>query len=69
MQEFSKIFEHKAALVGVDEIELGTDSDEAAARLWLRQRSLAARQRCHPSMVTLTAKIRTAFGHSGFVLL
>ena len=31
MQEFSRIFEHKAALVGVDEIELGTDSDEAAA--------------------------------------
>ncbi|QOY55517.1 endonuclease MutS2 [Candidatus Sulfurimonas marisnigri] len=31
MQEFSKIFEHKEALVGVDEIELGTDSDEAAA--------------------------------------
>lgn len=31
MQEFSKIFEHKSALVGVDEIELGTDSDEAAA--------------------------------------
>jgi len=31
MQEFSKIFTHKSALVGVDEIELGTDSDEAAA--------------------------------------
>ncbi len=31
MQEFSKIFEYKSALVGVDEIELGTDSDEAAA--------------------------------------
>jgi len=31
MQEFSKIFAHKSALVGVDEIELGTDSDEAAA--------------------------------------
>ena len=31
MQEFSKIFEHRSALVGVDEIELGTDSDEAAA--------------------------------------
>ncbi len=31
MQEFSKIFENKSALVGVDEIELGTDSDEAAA--------------------------------------
>jgi len=31
MQEFSKIFEYNAALVGVDEIELGTDSDEAAA--------------------------------------
>jgi DNA mismatch repair protein MutS2 len=31
MQEFSKIFEFKSALVGIDEIELGTDSDEAAA--------------------------------------
>ncbi|MDB2562858.1 endonuclease MutS2 [Sulfurimonas sp.] len=31
MQEFSQIFAHKSALVGVDEIELGTDSDEAAA--------------------------------------
>jgi len=31
MQEFSKIFQEKNALVGVDEIELGTDSDEAAA--------------------------------------
>ena len=31
MQEFSKIFTQKNALVGVDEIELGTDSDEAAA--------------------------------------
>jgi DNA mismatch repair protein MutS2 len=31
MQEFSKIFAYNSALVGVDEIELGTDSDEAAA--------------------------------------
>ena len=31
MQQFSHIFEYKNALVGVDEIELGTDSDEAAA--------------------------------------
>ncbi len=31
MQQFSKIFEHRDSLVGVDEIELGTDSDEAAA--------------------------------------
>jgi len=31
MQEFSKIFTQKQALIGVDEIELGTDSDEAAA--------------------------------------
>ncbi len=31
MQQFSKIFNYKSALVGVDEIELGTDSDEAAA--------------------------------------
>jgi len=31
MQEFSRIFEFKSALVGIDEIELGTDSDEAAA--------------------------------------
>ena len=31
MQQFSQLFEHASALVGVDEIELGTDSDEAAA--------------------------------------
>lgn len=31
MQEFSRLFEARSALVGVDEIELGTDSDEAAA--------------------------------------
>ena len=31
MQQFSRIFEYKSALLGVDEIELGTDSDEAAA--------------------------------------
>ena len=31
MQQFSKIFEYRDALIGVDEIELGTDSDEAAA--------------------------------------
>jgi len=31
MQEFSRIFSQNNALVGVDEIELGTDSDEAAA--------------------------------------
>ncbi|SFV64926.1 Recombination inhibitory protein MutS2 [hydrothermal vent metagenome] len=31
MQQFSNIFEYKSALIGVDEIELGTDSDEAAA--------------------------------------
>jgi DNA mismatch repair protein MutS2 len=31
MQEFSHIFSFKSALVGIDEIELGTDSDEAAA--------------------------------------
>jgi len=31
MQEFSRIFEYRSALVGIDEIELGTDSDEAAA--------------------------------------
>ena len=31
MQEFSNIQKQKSALVGVDEIELGTDSDEAAA--------------------------------------
>ena len=31
MQEFSRIFKENSALVGVDEIELGTDSDEAAA--------------------------------------
>jgi DNA mismatch repair protein MutS2 len=31
MLHFSKLFAHKSALIGVDEIELGTDSDEAAA--------------------------------------
>jgi len=31
MQQFSDIFSLKSALIGVDEIELGTDSDEAAA--------------------------------------
>ncbi|SFV75549.1 Recombination inhibitory protein MutS2 [hydrothermal vent metagenome] len=31
MQEFSHIFSQKDILVGIDEIELGTDSDEAAA--------------------------------------
>ena len=31
MQQFSNIFSYKSALIGVDEIELGTDSDEAAA--------------------------------------
>jgi DNA mismatch repair protein MutS2 len=31
MQQFAKIFNHKSAIIGVDEIELGTDSDEAAA--------------------------------------
>ncbi|KAB7885331.1 endonuclease MutS2 [Poseidonibacter ostreae] len=31
MQEFSKLFSTKSAIVGVDEIELGTDSDEAAS--------------------------------------
>ncbi len=31
MVEFSKLFSSKGAIVGVDEIELGTDSDEAAS--------------------------------------
>jgi len=31
MQQFVQIFKQKDALIGVDEIELGTDSDEAAA--------------------------------------
>ncbi len=31
MVEFAKLFDKRDALVGVDEIELGTDSDEAAA--------------------------------------
>ncbi len=31
MLQFSKLFEHNNMLIGVDEIELGTDSDEAAA--------------------------------------
>ena len=31
MQEFAKLFGKESAIVGVDEIELGTDSDEAAS--------------------------------------
>lgn len=31
MREFSKLFLHRDVVVGVDEIELGTDSDEAAS--------------------------------------
>jgi len=31
MVQFSHLFDHKNSLIGVDEIELGTDSDEAAA--------------------------------------
>jgi DNA mismatch repair protein MutS2 len=31
MLEFGKLFRHRGILVGVDEIELGTDADEAAA--------------------------------------
>ncbi len=31
MLQFSQLFQHRSALIGVDEIELGTDSDEAAA--------------------------------------
>ncbi|MCJ7766406.1 MAG: endonuclease MutS2, partial [Thiovulaceae bacterium] len=31
MQQFTQLFQQNEALVGVDEIELGTDSDEAAA--------------------------------------
>jgi len=31
MQEFAKLFSKENAIVGVDEIELGTDSDEAAS--------------------------------------
>jgi len=31
MMEFSRLFRHRDLLVGVDEIELGTDADEAAA--------------------------------------
>ena len=31
MQEFAKLFKKEDAIVGVDEIELGTDSDEAAS--------------------------------------
>ncbi len=31
MQEFAKLFNKEDAIVGVDEIELGTDSDEAAS--------------------------------------
>ncbi len=31
MMQFSRLFSYRSALIGVDEIELGTDSDEAAA--------------------------------------
>jgi len=31
MRQFSRLFRHRGILVGVDEIELGTDADEAAA--------------------------------------
>ncbi len=43
MLHFSKLFAHKSALIGVDEIELGTDSDEAAALFKVLLDDLVAR--------------------------
>ncbi|MDD5157181.1 endonuclease MutS2 [Sulfurimonas sp.] len=50
MQEFSKIFDYNNSLVGVDEIELGTDSDEAAALFKVMLSELI--QRGHKIVVT-----------------
>ncbi len=43
MLHFSKLFARKSALIGVDEIELGTDSDEAAALFKVLLDDLVAR--------------------------
>ncbi len=43
MQEFAKLFEKNDAIIGVDEIELGTDSDEAAALFRVMLEKLKAR--------------------------
>ncbi len=44
MVEFAKLFRHKGLLVGVDEIELGTDADEAAALFKVLIDTLRARE-------------------------
>jgi len=43
MVEFSRLFEKKDAIIGVDEIELGTDADEAAALFKILLESLCDR--------------------------
>ncbi len=43
MLEFSKLFREKDAIIGVDEIELGTDADEAAALFKVLLEELKAR--------------------------
>jgi DNA mismatch repair protein MutS2 len=43
MVEFSKLFKKESAIVGVDEIELGTDSDEAASLFRVMLEDLAKR--------------------------
>ena len=43
MQEFAKLFHKNDAIVGVDEIELGTDSDEAASLFRVMLETLAKR--------------------------
>ncbi len=43
MQEFARLFEKRDAIVGVDEIELGTDSDEAASLFRVMLEALKAR--------------------------
>ncbi len=43
MVEFSKLFKRESAIVGVDEIELGTDSDEAASLFRVMLKSLSKR--------------------------
>ncbi len=50
MLHFSKLFTYKSALIGVDEIELGTDSDEAAALFKVLLDDLIARG--HKMIVT-----------------
>lgn len=46
MQEFAKLFHKEDAIVGVDEIELGTDSDEAASLFRVMLSELTKRGIC-----------------------